>query len=322
MERVSGRPFTRKFCPTRAKRKVKNPRSLANHKQLNLIPQSFQRLPWEHSDVNQHRTRHTMRALIIIALSCTLGLNAHAQLDTDLTRQMKTWRKGDSPPARLLKFPDGQIDTIPRCGLRGIGSEVGDYISEIQDADLLAALMFDYRAQADTFHAAASRLITLKGVGYVSSLLAERRKSEPGAIERSELAVLSQLVRSPYITVQVARIAPEDMPPDKAESALQAMQTDLRGGAAWADAYRKHADLHPDMRDREKDPRSIRTLVCYLYDSTVSPGGFDIVAYRTAESLPTQHLRELFRVKRGTHIFKGAGGVYLYHIQRHYDAAG
>ncbi len=67
-----------------------------------------------------------MKALIIIALGCTIGLHAHAQLDTNLTRQMKVWRKGDAPPARLLKFPDGQIDTIPGCGLRVIGSEVGD----------------------------------------------------------------------------------------------------------------------------------------------------------------------------------------------------
>jgi hypothetical protein len=233
-------------------------------------------------------------------------------------RQIKTWRKGDAPPARLLKFPDGKIDTIPGCGLQVIGSEVSDYIGKIQDADLLAALMFDYRAQADTFHAAVSRLITLKGIGYVSRLLAERRKTEPGAFGRSELAVLSQLVRSPYIAVQVARIAPEDMPPDKAESALLAMQADLRGGAVWADAYRKHSDLHPDMRDRAKDPRSVRTLICYLYDSTVSPSGFDIVTYRTAKSLPTQHLRELVRAKGGTHIFRAADGVYLYHIKSYY----
>ena len=263
-----------------------------------------------------------MKTFIIIALSCVMGLHAHAQLDTNLMRQMKAWRKGDAPPARLLKFPDGKIDTMPGCGLRVIGSEVGDYITEIQDADLLAALMFDYRAQAETFHTAASRLITLKGVGHVSRLLAERRKTESGAFARSELAVLSQLVRAPYVAIQVARIAPEDMPPDKAESALQAMRTDLQAGASWADAYRKHSDLHPDIRDRAKDPRSVRTLICYLYDSTVSPSGFDIVTYRTAENLPAQHLRELFRAKRGTHIFRATDGVYLYHIQSYYDDAG
>jgi len=263
-----------------------------------------------------------MRTLFIIALSCLLGVHAHAQLDMNLMREMKAWRKGDAPPARLLKFPNGKIDTIPECGLRVIGSEVGDYISEIQDADLLAALMFDYRSQADTFHAAMSRLITLKGVGYVSRLLTEHRKTEPEAFARSELAVLSQLVRSPYVAIQVARIAPEDMPPQKAETALQAMRTDLQNGASWADAYRKHSDLHPDMRDRAKDPRSVRTLIGYLYDSTVSPSGFDIVTYRTAESLPLEHLRELFRAKRGTHIFRATDGVYLYHIRSHYEDAG
>src|SRR5687767_14209032 len=122
-----------------------------------------------------------MKALMIIALACTIGLHAHAQLDTNLMRQMKAWRKGDAPPVRLLKFPDGKVDTILGCGLRVIGEEVGDYIAEIQDVDLLAALMFDYRAQAETFHAAASRLITLKGVAHVSRILAERRKTERGA---------------------------------------------------------------------------------------------------------------------------------------------
>ena len=263
-----------------------------------------------------------MKTLIIVALSCVMGLLAHAQLDTNLMRQMKVWRKGDAPPARLLKFPDGKIATTPECGLRVIGSEVWDYIQDIQDAELLAALMFDYRSQADTFHAAVSRLITLKGVAHVSRILAERRKAEPDAFARSELAVLSQLLRSPYISMQVARIAPEDMPPEEADSALQAMRADLQAGAAWADAYGKHSDLHPDMRDRAQDPRSVRTLVCYLYNSTVSPSGFDIVKYRTAETLPLRHLRELFRLKRGTHILRASDGVYLYHIQSYYDDAG
>lgn len=260
-----------------------------------------------------------MKTLIIFALSCSFGLQAVAELDTKLVREIKSWRKGDRPPARLLKFPDGKIDTIPECGLRVLGSAVDDYVSEIQDADLLAALIFDHRAQSDTFHAAVSRLITLKGVGPVSRLLAERRKTEARAFTRSELAVLSQLLRSPYVAVQVARIAPGGMKPDKAEFALRAMSTDLQAGMSWADAYRKHSDLHPDMRDRAKDPKSVRTLICYLYDSVVSPSGFDILTYGTAESLPVEHLRELFHAKRGTHILRASDGVYLYHIHSYHN---
>jgi hypothetical protein len=266
--------------------------------------------------------RCPMRTPTVIALACLLVFQAQAQLDTNLMRQIKSWRKGDAPPARLLKFPDGKIDSIPECGLRVIGSDVGDYISEIRDADLLAALMFDWHVQSETFHAAASRLITLKGVGYVSGLMAEWRKAHPNEFPRSDLAVLAQLLRSPYITVQVARIAPEDMQIDKAESALQAMQTDLQAGMAWSDAYRKHSDRHPDMRDRARNPNSVRTLVCYLYDSTVAPSGFDIVTYSMAESLPLEHLRELFRLKRGTHILRASDGVYLYHITTYYGNEG
>jgi len=236
-------------------------------------------------------------------------------------RDIQSWRKGDAPPSRLLKFPDGKIDAIPGCGLRTMGSEVGDYIGEIKDADLLAAVMFDTHAQAESLHAAVSRLITLKDVSHVSRLIAAKRKIDPESVARSELAVLSQLLRSPYIALQVARIAPEDMEADRAESALQAMRADLQSGMSWSDAYRKHSDLHPDMRDRAKDPKSIRTLICYLYDSTISPIGFDIVTYRTAENLTLAHIRELFQAKRGTHILKAADGVYLYHIQSYHDDA-
>jgi hypothetical protein len=178
--------------------------------------------------------------------------------------------------------------------------------------------MLHPRAEAETFHATASRLITLRGLGYVSRLLADQRKADPSAFTRSELAVLSQLLRSPYVSIQVARIAPEDMPPKEAESVLQKMRAALEAGASWADAYRKQSDSHPDTRD----PKSVGTLVHYLYDSTVSPRGFDFVTYRTAESLPLEHLRDLFRFKRGTHILRAQDGVYLYHIRSYYDDAG
>jgi hypothetical protein len=251
----------------------------------------------------------SMRTFIILILAAWMGLHAHAQLDTNLIRDIKTWRKGETPPARLLKFPDGEIETMPSCGLRSLGSEVGDYIWEIRDADLLAALMFDYRSDAETFRAARQRLITLRGVAHVSRILNERRNSDPDALARSELAVLFQLLRSQYVAIQVARIAPEDMQQDKAQSALKAMRTDLQAGVLWADAYRNHSE------------RSARTLICYLYDSTVSPSGFDIVTYGKAETLPADHLRKLFRAKRGTHIFRAADGVYLYHIRSFYDGA-
>jgi hypothetical protein len=263
---------------------------------------------------------HVMKIFVIIAVSCSMGFPAQAQLETNLLRQMHAWRKGDAAPAQLLKFPDGKLDRMPGCGLRVIGSEVGDYIWEIQNPDLLATLMFDYRAQADTIHAAASRLITLKGVGYVSRLLAQQRKAEPDAFTRSELAVLSQLLHAPYITIQVAHIARKDLPTDQAESALQAMRTDLQAGMPWADAYRKHSNLHPESR--AKAARGGGALIGYLYDGTVSESGFDILTYSTAGSLPAEHLRELFRTKRGTQIYRGTDGVYLYHVRSYYNDEG
>ncbi len=238
-----------------------------------------------------------------------------------LVREITAWKKGSPPPPRLLKFPDGETDLIPVCGMRVWGSSVGDYISGIEDAELLAALIFHHRAQPDCFQAAVRQLVKLEGVGHLADLLAERRKTEPSAFTKSELAVLTQLLRSAYVAIKVAHIATEDMEPGKAESVLREMRAELEAGNPWPAAYRKFADLNPDVRDRAKNPKSIRTLICYLYDGVVSPSGFDILGYHMAERLPLEHLRELFRVKRGAHIFKADDGVYLYHIERHFDDA-
>jgi hypothetical protein len=259
-----------------------------------------------------------MRIFIIIAI-CLIGSHAFAQLDTDLLREIKGWQKGDAPPARLLKFPDGDIDMVSECGLRVLGSEVEDFISQIQDKDLLTALIFDDHAQPETVNAAASQLIRLKGVTYVTILLTNKRKANPSLFSRSRLAVLTQLLRSPYIALQVALIAPEDMSVDKAKSVLLKMSKELNAGVAWSKVYEKYSDLHPDLRDRDRNPKITRTLICYLYDSIVSPNGFDIMTYSMAESLPLEHLQELFRIKHGTCVLRGKGGVYLYNITNYYD---
>ena len=93
------------------------------------------------------------------------------------------------------------------------------------------------------------------------------------------------------------------------------MCADLEAGSTWADAYGRAADKHPDLKERAKNPGSVGTLVSYLYKGVVSPTGFDILRYSTATELPPQHLEEVFRSGRGTHVLKTPKAVYLYHIK-------
>jgi hypothetical protein len=255
-----------------------------------------------------------MKTLLTI-LACLVGFEAPAQLDGSIIRDIKAWKRGSAPPARLLKFPNGKIDAIPECGLRVIGSEVGDYITQIQDADLLAALIFNSRAEADCVREAIRQLIVLKGPGHVARLFAENQKADPAALERTELAIPLQLLQSPYVSVKVARIAREDMDPGRACTVLANMSTELRAGKAWSFVYGKFAEQNPDMSDRAKDPKSTRTLISYLYDAVVSRAGFDILNSRVLQNVPPEHLREVFRAKHGTLVLKSAGGVYLYRIE-------
>jgi hypothetical protein len=261
-----------------------------------------------------------MKTLVTI-LTCLVGFQVVAQLDASLIRDIKAWKQGDAPPARLLKFPEGKIDTIPECGLRVIGSHVGDYISQIQDPDLLAALIFNSRAETDSVGEAFRQLIVIKGPGHVARLFTDRQKADPAALERPEIAIPLQLLQSPYVSVKVARIAREDMDPGKAASVLVKMNIELQAGKSWAVVYGKFADQNPDMRDRAEDPKSTGTLISYLYDAVVSPAGFDILNSRFLQNIPAQHLPDLFRAKQGTLVLKSTRGVYLYHIEGFYDGA-
>ena len=258
-----------------------------------------------------------MKLLSLILAGSLAAASAFAQLDPALLQQAGNWKSGETPPARLLKFPDGKLDQPWVCGMRATGSEVGDYIAQIKNTELLSALILDYRAQPETVHAAVTQLITLDGTTNVARLLA----SHPQESTRTELAVLAQLLRFPYAAIQVARIAGDNMDLTTAERVLTGMCADLNAGISWADAYRKTADQNPDLNDRAKDPRSCRTLVSYLYDGVVSPSGFDILNYRVAADLRPVHLQEVFRAKRGTVILKTEGAVYLYHIRQCYEAA-
>ena len=263
---------------------------------------------------------HIMRT-IIIAATVLIAAQGFAQLDPALLKDIKQWRQGERPPARLLKFPEGKIHDIAECELRAIGDAVEDYIAEISDADLLAALIFDPHVEPASFQAAVRRVVRLKGLDHLSRLLADRRKISPRAFVHSDLAVLSQLLRQPYVAIKVARLAPDDMEPDKAEQVFREMKAQLEDGTTWADAYGKFSKMNPDTRARAKDPKSICTLICYLYDGIVSPDGFDILTYSISENLPLDHVRALFPAKRGVSVVRGSDGVYLYQVTDCYDGS-
>lgn len=75
-----------------------------------------------------------MKTLIITsALICLVEFSTRAQIETNLLNEIKVWKKGEAPPSRLLKFPDGKIDLFPECGLGVIGSWVDYYIGQIND---------------------------------------------------------------------------------------------------------------------------------------------------------------------------------------------
>jgi hypothetical protein len=247
-----------------------------------------------------------MRVIALGVAVVAFGTTCLADLDHAILKDISAWKKGNQPPARLLRFPDGKID-VPVCGMRVYGDAVEDYIGKITNIDLLQAILLNPSATEDSSVAAARQIILLQGPSYLAARLAEQ---DPATFGRPQLALLREVLRSPFATVKVARIEFKDIPALAAEAAIANFRKQLDNGVAWDEAYKLVSAAHPDPSSRPYG-----TLVSYLLDSIVSPSGFDILTYSVAKGLPLQHLRELFRTRPQTAVFRTTSAIYLYFVK-------
>jgi hypothetical protein len=226
-------------------------------------------------------------------------------LDPAVVRAIVGWKKGDPPPAALVGFRDPPPPPPMMCGLRCIGSHVSDYVRRVTDPDLLEALLFDPRATDACARAAGGRLIEVRGVGRVREVIAARRLADPAALGRPEPAALAKLVDGPCARIRVASASTGQA--DELE-ALRGLQADLGRGVGWHKAYMRAAYGEPESRDPSARIR-------YAYAGVITPDRFDVVYRYSVTGLEADHVRRVFEVKRGTHIWESADTTWLYRIE-------
>lgn len=240
-----------------------------------------------------------------------------AWMDAKLRDEIKAWKKGDPVPARLIKFHEGkEPEESGHIGV--IGSRVGHYIVQLHDADLLAAILFDHRAEIESFRAAVHRLIELKGINQLAKLVEDKAVAEPKLMKSPELTTLSAHLRNPLLRIRVANIRPGSMSKEEAEKALQKFADDLSSGMSWKEAYAKHAELNPDLAARAKNPKVKITHLGYRFSGTVTMDGFDVSLYRKAGNFPLEHLPKLPEKQDPVQIYSGNDSPYLYFIEERY----
>jgi hypothetical protein len=258
-------------------------------------------------------------AFLFTTLLVSQQPDSFPSLDRDLVAEIKGWKNGDPPPRKLLRFPDGPPALPPLSGMSVFGSGVGDYVSRINDQELLKSLLFDTKADPACVQAAASRLIDLRGVKAVKSILADWRKKNPADFVSTELATLSQLLASQYLRVQVASLEKKDVPKEVADKALTSLKGDLAAGVPWDRAYRKAADSLFDKEASQKQGGGWRTFLCYRYKGVISETGFNVLDRRISDKLHPDHVRKLFEAKGGILQFETADMYWLYYIEAFYE---
>jgi hypothetical protein len=230
-------------------------------------------------------------------------------LDQGLVREITTWKKGDRPPKRLLKFPNGPPDHL-LCGMRSWGDAVDDYVSAIDNVELLQALLFEPRADSACVQAAARRLLQVQGVRAVRAMLSEERRKDPRRFLTKDLATLTQLLAGPYAWIEACSLDKKDAESELAEKVLGFLKADLNAGIPWAKAYRKAAELVPyKLKGRPE------THLCHVYGGLISPTGFDILDRYMTDQLDASVVRKLFDVKVGVHRLDTADRYWLFQVK-------
>jgi hypothetical protein len=128
----------------------------------------------------------------------------------------------------------------------------------------------------------------------------------------AELAILKQLLNSPYARFKVASIDKSEVPKADAEKAMSELQAMLEAKESWKNSYGKVSDGLPN-RDRGG------TLLRYDYEGIMSPAGFDLLVPAFSYQFEPAHLRKVFENKPGVHRFETKDRYWLYQVEEIYE---
>ncbi len=254
--------------------------------------------------------------LILCFLSVLPKLSLAFGMDSELLENIKNWNKGDEPPAKLLSFPDGKTEKFADCSFSNYGNHISDYLQETENLDLLESLLFDDHADGNAVKFSASRMIALRGVGYLAEVIEKNWEMKPMP-RHPELCVLRQLLMAPYVSLRVARFEKDVLESKEALIALKKMELDLSSGMDWDKAYRKFADLYPDKRP-SKDGQTGRTLLCYAFAGEISASGFVLGTQTISEEMPKKDLESMLSTKKQTYVTENGQGVFLYYADSYF----
>lgn len=240
-----------------------------------------------------------------------------AKASAEVEKEVRAWKPGQEVPHRLLSWPAGKVDPPERamCGLAALGISVLPRIYAIDNEKLLEEIVFDPRAESESLHGAVVRLIDLKGLPWFARELFGRDET------RWEHGVFRQLLQTSYAKTSVAEIDRDAMPEDEARRALEEIKSRLDKGQVWLTAYGEVSQAHPDLKDRKRDPQSVRVLIGFMYTGWVSAAGFDFSNLQSVQHVPRDVLAQGVRAGKGGTIVQARDGLYLVYVFETYSPA-
>jgi hypothetical protein len=254
------------------------------------------------------------KTLALFFLVICIPSHTNAEFDANLMESVRTWKKGQPLPMKLISFPEGKIAAPKSCALEDYGNNLSDYLQDSKNLDLFESLLFDPSADGNAVNAASSRIVDLKGIKHLAGIMEKQWKEHPMP-NHPEICVLRQILMAPFVTLKVVQFAYTDLPQRKAQAALSKMEQDLTSGLTWEKTYKKFSNLYPDNSKKN----SGTTLLRYNFAGNITSSGFVLESRTITNEVPKEALKEIFGAKKSTYIIDDGQNITLYFAEEYFE---
>ena len=213
-------------------------------------------------------------------LSLVLVLSVLMAVIPGLREDIWAWRKGDPLPEALVNFPKPKHDHgVFRCGMMMWGEFVSDYIYDIEDPDLLKALIIEARSGDDTLLASLKQLLRTVGIARTAAFVAEAERTHPHLLGRPFFIEYRDGLRLANVRLKIARFDKDrPVPVERAWRVVTAMQADLRWGKDWKANYATASEaLRDESHHKPRQEFNGPTHLNYALDGMAAPNYKDLL---------------------------------------------
>jgi hypothetical protein len=203
-------------------------------------------------------------------------LEAQAQ---KILQNANSWHTGDAVPRELRRLRESESDL-------GSPTDSRDLISKVTNLSLLAALVFDSSADSECREDALSQGIQVGGPSRFFGLLRSRLSTPTTKNIQPWVNEVRERMARRYAVVNGLFISYGDMSQKEALAVIARITSDLQGGVAWPEVYKRYSEefsYPPDPKTGDRTKIGLLGRLIVFPDPALGKGRMSTTTYTSGE---------------------------------------